>query len=90
MSKTIKKKKRSKMLRWTESNNINKKGPRLSKLRKVFAPASPSLQAPPDIETITAHVVNFYHLRLAILWRSARLYRLALPMEQRHSTLKQQ
>ena len=42
------------MLRWTESDNINKKGPRLSKLRKVFAPAPPSLQAPLDIETITA------------------------------------
>ena len=37
-----KKRKRSKMLRY-----INKKGPRLSKLRKVFAPG------PPDIETIT-------------------------------------
>ena len=44
---TKKKKKRSKLLRLTESNNINKKGPRLSKLRKVFAPG------PPDIETIT-------------------------------------
>ena len=95
--KRTKTKKRSKMLRWTESNNINKKGPRLSKLRKIFTPAPPSLQPPlrsspppPDTEIITAHVVNFYHLRLAILWRSARLYRLALPMEQRHSTLKQQ
>ena len=33
-----KKKVKAKMLRWTESNNINRKGPRLSKLRKVFAP----------------------------------------------------
>ena len=50
--KRKKTKKRSKMLKWTESNK-NKKGPRLSKLRKVFAPAPPLLQAPPDIETIT-------------------------------------
>ena len=38
----IQPKKSSKMLRY-----INKKGPRLSKLRKVFA------LGPPDIETIT-------------------------------------
>ena len=53
--RTKTKKKQSKMLRWTESNNIDKKGPRLSKLRKVFAPAPPSLQAPPDIETIAGN-----------------------------------
>ena len=32
----LNKKKRSKMKRRTKSNNIDKKGPRLSKLRKIF------------------------------------------------------
>ena len=55
-TKTKKKVKDVKMV-----NNINKKGPRLSKLRKVFAPAPPP-PPPPDIETITAQEKGFLKL----------------------------
>ena len=40
-TKTKKKKKRSKMLRWTKSNYINNKGPRLSKFKKSLRSRPP-------------------------------------------------
>ena len=51
-SKTKKKKKKVKDIKMVD--NINKMGPRLSKLSIVFAPGPP-----PDIETITEFVLDF-------------------------------
>ena len=53
------KKEKIKMLRWTESNSINKKSSKTVKIKKSLRSSPPSLQAPPDIETITDNMIKF-------------------------------